>query len=185
MQSLKDLLQIVPTKNHSEWFQTIAKVLLCNYHIETTIEKYRITEIEFYYYSDTHKDETTYGYIKEGFKYKDRISRHKNAQRKQLSWFFHYSGIDIVFGNENNLGGILIRAIQNVNNLETLAGPLVVLIELLNQSADVEGNKPLLLRLIRIKDPYAYNLQSKKRVGLGIGKFKDELYNYSADEFHV
>lgn len=181
MENLKSLFKQGPDSNCQGWFESIARLLMIGYEIETAVGKYRIKEIEFYYYSDSHPDETTYGFIKEGKHYSPRILRHKNAQRIQGSWFFHYSGIDLVFGDENNPGGILIRTIERENPKEEIKGPLVVLLELMNQGADMEGQNNFKLILSPAKVEINGEIYSRKRVGLGEGEFKSAHYNFSLE----
>ena len=73
----------------------------------------------------------------------------------------------------------MIRAIEDFDTKENIKGPLVVLLELLNQEIDVEGNKLLHLRLVQNDVEFDYDIQSQKRVGLGAGKFQDAPYNFS------
>lgn len=182
MEKLKNLITNVPTANYSEWFEEIAKLLFCNYLIDSGSEKYKIKEVEFYYYNENHKDETTYGFAKNVTKLDQRIQRHKKAQCQQLTWFFHYSGVDLVIGKHDEPGGVLIRAIENVRTKERIKGPLVVLLELLNQQIDIEGQRPLKLELVPANEELKGAIAVNKRVGLGIGDFREAKYNYSTDE---
>jgi len=78
-------------------FDKTAKFMLRNCLIEVDDLKYRITEIEFYYYrEDGHKDPFV----------------HKHINQKEMGvWYFHNVGQDITFGDKTNYGGILIRGI--------------------------------------------------------------------------
>lgn len=179
MDALKKLLSTVPVNDYPAWFQNIAMLLFNNYAIKTDSNTYRITEIEFYYHDEHHRDLTTYGYIDKTKNYLDRIRRHKGAQYKTLTWFFHYSGIDLVIGNENAPGGVLIRAIENNVTSEKVTGPLVVLLELLNQQMSVDGTKRLLLELIPHKYEKLQTPVTKQRIGLGQSDNPERLYNFS------
>lgn len=44
---------------------------------------------------------------------------------KSGEWFFHYSGVDIALRNENGYGGILIRAIYDIDKKKHYKGPMV------------------------------------------------------------
>lgn len=180
MQKLKDLIVNVPGENYEQWFQAIAQLLFSEYLIETYNRKYQLTELEFYYHSTSHPDEATYGFIKQGTKYVERIMRHKLCQQQQLTWFFHYSGIDIVIGKKDEPGGILIRSIRDVETRENIKGPLVVYLELLNQNTAIDNGQPFQLKLTEVDTPLDYEMEEPKgRVGINSGNFEKALYNYS------
>ena len=186
MEKLKALIEQREIKDYSEWFYRIADLLMRNYLIATRHNKYRITEIEFYYYNPQHKDETTYGFIREAAKYSARILRHKKAQHKPLTWFFHYSGLDLVIGKEGEPGGVLIRGIQNINDgQERFVGPLVVLLELLNQETKADGSKPTELSLLPCDTIKDFSLKAGKRIGLAKGEFSQHNYNYTAIKHEI
>ena len=127
-ENLKELLQEVKPKLTEEdlksKFKEIAEELFSNYYIEKNGIKYYFMELEFYYYSDNHKDFITY-------------PRYAEAG----DWFFHASGVDICFDSnleydENDkiisdlskahFGGILIRSLKKVDtndNSKYLTGP--------------------------------------------------------------
>lgn len=93
-------------------FERIAKDIFNHYAIETHESLYRITEIEFYWNSENHKDNSTY--------------KRNHVDPKNGEWFFHYSGVDIALKNEIGYGGILIRAIRDLNNEKLVfKGPMV------------------------------------------------------------
>lgn len=178
MQNLKEIFIKDPDVEYESWFQLIAEHLINNYLIKTITNKYQIKEVEFYYYSKDHQDETTYGFSKNMNKHINRIKRHKMAQRNQLTWFFHYSGIDIVFGTEDNPGGILIRGLENVETKEKIDGPLVVLLEVLNQGINIENSKPFELSIISKDTPTNFKVESKRRIGIVAGQYYDKAYNF-------
>lgn len=101
METLKNILSNIPTKEPQTLFQTIAEELMCNYVIQKGIQQYRIVEIEFYFYSRDHQDVITY-------------PRYIDAGR----WFFHSSGVDLTFKSNgvNNacFEGILIRGLYKL-----------------------------------------------------------------------
>jgi len=94
-----------------EDFQRIANDLLNNWILKVGNALYRITEIEFYYSGNSHKDSYIHGH---------------ELQQQKGKWYFHGSGIDITFGDGNTYGGILIRAIYKINKGEEIYfyGPL-------------------------------------------------------------
>ena len=96
-----DFLKI--NKETEDEFENIAQILFDNYAIRTDNDLYRLTEIEFYWHSPNHLDNSTY------------IRKHVDP--KSGDWFFHYSGVDIALKNEKTggYGGILIRSIYDIN----------------------------------------------------------------------
>lgn len=96
-------------------FQRIANDLLNNWVLKVEDALFRIAEIEFYYKSENHIDSYIHGH---------------ELQRQKGKWYFHGSGIDITFGNEKSFGGILIRAMVNIQSNEYFYGPLVCVQEL-------------------------------------------------------
>ncbi len=185
MNKIKALLEKVPQEKFEDWFQQIATLLFEQYEIQTSTKRYQFVEIEFYYYNDNHKDESTYGYIKNPHlknrtKDQQRIHRHKLCQHKQLTWFFHYSGIDLVIGRKDEPGGMLIRAIRDIQTGEIIKGPLVVMLELLNQNVDVEKSENFQLKLVETENPVLTSINELvKRVGINYGGFELALYNFS------
>ena len=110
-----------------------------------------------------------------------RLHRHKQKQCETFTWFIHYSGIDIVFGKENTPGGILIRAIERINvdkAPEPIKGPLVVMLELLNQSINVFDSKGFELLLVPANEAIPGVIQLKKRVGLTETEDVERHYNF-------
>lgn len=111
------------TNIHPSYFDEIAQNIMCNYIIKKGNREYAIVEIEFYLYTNDHRDVITYP---------------RNTEAGQ--WFFHQSGIDITFksrdirmltfdkgelGLRPQFGGILIRAIKPLNdeNKSIIWGP--------------------------------------------------------------
>ncbi|HWG41657.1 MAG TPA: hypothetical protein VN688_02645 [Gemmataceae bacterium] len=98
----------------NDWFTRIAERLLNGSRLIVAKQAYRLVEIEFYYWSDTHPDP---------FTHRDPI------QFSIGHWYFHrtrgtlrngsFKGLDLTFGDGPTSGGILIRG------LETPAGTLI------------------------------------------------------------
>ena len=110
-------LHDVPADKLHERFKEIADALLTKFAIQKGEQLFYITDIEFYYYTNEHKDFITY-------------PRKCHAGE----WFFHASGVDITFESHNvrfefdkkkrykpildtesEFGGILIRSIIPAN----------------------------------------------------------------------
>ena len=184
MEYLEEFFTRHENEKHNIWFERIAKELFARYIIRTKTAAYRLKEIEFYYHSKDHPDNTTYGYFNDRPK-SDRIYRHKLAQTYIFTWFFHYSGVDLVFGSEGIPGGILIRSIQCIERdgkkiNEEIKGPLVVLLELLNQRMKLDGTDPIELILVKSKLFFDVSLLKRnKRVGLDKADPSNKEYNFS------
>ena len=122
-------------KKELDEFKKFATDLMCNFQIRKGKDKlYWMTDIEFYVYTDSHRDIITY-------------PRNCKAGR----WFFHPSGVDLSFESlvdsearflvkkpkltkESIFGGILIRGIVMVDNPSINAdGPYKVCDELFDQ----------------------------------------------------
>jgi len=106
-------------------FSTLTFYLMNFISLSVSGKRYRMTELEVYYYSpkENHCD----------------LYAHKKPEQLSIGkWYFHRAGIDITFGKdngneENNVyGGILIRGIRELDS-ETpkyISGPLLVLKEI-------------------------------------------------------
>jgi len=114
-------------------FENIAEEIL-NYHIlDINENKYRITNIEFYYYNeDIHQDINSHS-----LKYK----RAKERQILNAKWYLHkisinknsnYKGIDYTFGDGQNFGGILIKEVISLNKDKTVFTQSKFIDELIN-----------------------------------------------------
>ncbi len=116
MEELKRLLSILDAQSSTDdiktTFSEIAKILLSRCYIHTANGDYRLLEIEFYFYNNTHRDDTT-------------IERTEKAGM----WWLHDWGVDISFESKSECkekkyyGGILIRSIANLNTNEVICGP--------------------------------------------------------------
>ncbi|MEX0982569.1 MAG: hypothetical protein WD577_14585 [Bacteroidales bacterium] len=133
-------------------FRKIADILFNSYAIQNSKSIYRLSEIEFYWKSPTHKDDSTYP------------RRYVNPSTGE--WFFHYSGVDIALRNDEiqGYGGILIRGIVDVNSGKKYKGPQVSAMVLF--SGGDAFSDSFSTRLIEYKFPQAQTI-NKIRVGLG------------------
>lgn len=145
-----DFLKI--EKETEQEFEMIAEKLFNDCAIETSEETYRLTEIEFYWTSAKHKDDSTY--------------QRKHVDPKQGDWFFHYSGVDIALKNEElgGYGGILVRGIFSLEEKKTYKGPMVCAMRLFSGTSAFSDS---------IKTRFVKHMFDKKkvekstRVGLG------------------
>jgi len=107
-------------------FVRISSELMNNWILQIEESKYRIIEIEFYFKGGTHNDNYTHCH---------------ELQRKFGRWYFHGSGLDLTFGNNNFYGGILIREIYNlVTKVKPTYGPINVVTELFSNIQTVYNN---------------------------------------------
>ncbi len=134
-------------------FKEIADKLFHEFAIETHDSKFRITELEFYWNSPDHIDNTTYS--------------RKYVNPKSGDWFFHYSGVDIALKNENNSGhgGILLRSIYDIEKEERYKGPMVCAMRLFSCTNAFEDT--IKTKIIPYQFPKT-EINSSERVGLGI-----------------
>ena len=123
MEVLENLLNIdveTSAEDVQSRFKLLAEKLLNEYEIVKGQEVYDFLEIEFYYYSNNHKDETPYA-----------------RKTPAGTWFFHEYGFDITFeSDEYHYGGILVRSIYNQHNI--INGSLRVC-DFLFGGIDIEG----------------------------------------------
>ena len=173
-------------------FMGFATSLMKNFQIEKGDNRYWMTDIEFYIYTDSHRDIITY-------------PRNCEAGR----WFFHASGVDISFKSKVELkehpkkrqmmpyltkdavfGGILIRKIVMDGNPSIEApGPIKVIDELFDQfdAFDKPGDFP---KIVEAKESRGVRVipDEDGRYGLkdnAIEKVKSIRYNYiGIDETH-
>lgn len=145
-----DFLKI--EKETEEEFEAIANKLMNDYAIVNNESVYRLTEIEFYWTSPSHRDESTY---------KQRHLKPKNGD-----WFFHYSGVDIALRNDDigGYGGILIRGIYSLKEKKRYNGPRVCVMKLFSGTSAFEES--IKTRIIEYKFEHK-QVQKSKRVGLG------------------
>lgn len=103
-------------------FENIARTLFDNYSVKTHDALYRLIEIEFYWNSPNHIDNSTY--------------KRKHVDPKSGDWFFHYSGVDIALKNEDTggYGGILIRGLYEINSKKIIKGPMVCAMKLFSEN---------------------------------------------------
>ena len=117
----------------------IAGELFTSYGIECNKKKFRLSEIEFYYYDSEQ-------YLKDPSHHKWQEVTYPRNDYKGGELFYHLSGIDICFDSQYNedsgkFGGILIRALKDEKGI--IAGPLNCKDEILN--ACKNGKMPKLV----------------------------------------
>jgi hypothetical protein len=149
-------------QNINEDFKRIATELMNYWLIKIEGFRYRIVEIEFYLKSQTHPDKYTHGHVQ---------------QKKPGCWYFHGSGVDITFGDENSYGGILIRAIYDIDNTKYTYGPINVITELCSHIQSV-NNTSFFFGLISAPDNIFKIEKPIAAPRVGLNKTKDpEMQN--------
>lgn len=133
-------------------FEKIAQKLFDEFAIRTHNGLYRLTEIEFYWNSSTHVDNSTY--------------KRKHVDPKSGDWFFHYSGVDIALKNEQSggYGGVLIRSLYNIEKKTIVKGPMVCAMTLFS------GTNAFAPSIQTQIIPYVFEkstIEKRLRIGLG------------------
>jgi|SRR5579871_3346353 len=156
-----DFLNII--NESEEGFKAIAKKLFNEFAIKTYNSTYRITEMEFYWNSTSHVDNTTYKRI------------HVNP--KSGDWFFHYSGVDIALKNEESggYGGILLRSVYDITNDKLYKGPLVCAMRLFSGTNAFEDT--IKTRIINHSFPET-KIENDVRVGIGKNGIENEANKF-------
>lgn len=151
-----DFLKL-PSQDWNKEFKRIATDLFCKYSIRANEKTYNILEIEFYYDApdENHPDHFIY----------DKTDRNKSIG----NWFFHYSGIDLTFGQNGTRGGILIRAIKEGEPFTI--GPLRTMVALMNEFPSLTSGKDFPLKLSP-KTPASVELVDQPLVRKGLDKTK-------------
>ncbi|MGB5988959.1 MAG: hypothetical protein WBG43_04405 [Marinifilaceae bacterium] len=137
-------------KEISTRFELMARALMNKCVIKVGVKKYRITELEFYYFNEVNHID---------------LYAHKHKMQQEFAkWYVHGSGVDITFGDNGAFGGILIRGIQNVTTESFISGPLNVLNTFLS---DIENTDDKLNSLVlEYNDIHEEAIYKSSRYGL-------------------
>jgi hypothetical protein len=130
---------------------------------------YNFTELEFYFYSNYHKDE--YCHIKD--------IKENNYKTGDLR--FHYSGIDLVIYVKNQfVCGVLIRGIKNCKTEQCINGPLRVLTTVCNNLNNLCASGENILKLQKLNSVFTPKIANIVRYGLNkkYSKFANKKYRY-------
>ena len=133
-------------------FEHIARTLFDSYAVQTHNALYRLIELEFYWNSPNHQDNSTY--------------KRKHVDPKAGDWFFHYSGVDIALKNEETggYGGILIRSLFDIDRKTVIKGPMVCAMKLFSENnAFIQSIKT---QIIQHSFPKS-KIIKRPRIGLG------------------
>lgn len=178
MDEYKDLFDNIEiTRDMTIEFRKIADALLNDFAIKANNKVYRLAEIEFYMHVENiHPDTFIHA------KAKNDINEARENQHKMGLWYFHYSGIDLTFGDEKKrYGGILIRKVIDIENGESINGPLKLKNRFLNNYSTLVNKEPF-LQLIKFKHEVRYPYsQTTFRKNLGIEdneEYRERYYNF-------
>ncbi|HSQ97680.1 MAG TPA: hypothetical protein VLL98_03090 [Rickettsiales bacterium] len=180
-------------------FEKIAKELFYNYSIVSQGKNiYRFQEIEFYLYSNKHKDETSHRNERQRKFGEWYVHRFSKLEKSKYSTFSSKVGLDLCLGNDNIYFAILIRGIVKDN---LISGPIKVLNELYgkdnrfiigskNYDNYIEYSKKIESKNIFEENEFLYLKKSKTkeekiafkiRTGLNSKKYNDfGIRNYKA-----
>ena len=125
---------------------------------------YRLIELEFYWNSPSHVDNSTY--------------KRKHVDPKSGDWFFHYSGVDIALKNEKTggYGGILIRGLYDVNKKISIKGPMVCAMKLF--SGNNAFTQSIKTQIVQHHFPES-EIVNKERVGLSSQENNSHKLDYA------
>jgi len=110
MNKLKNLLNQKTIDNPELWFESVCNLLFYRTVFHIKDQSYKITEAELYLNSDEHPDVFAHGSADQ--KKAELFYFHKRGESYQEG---NIKGVDITFGNENRVGGILLRGMQNLD----------------------------------------------------------------------
>ncbi len=123
---LLKLIQQDKINNYDHWFELMASELFYNCELKLKNKRYEITEIEFYINEPDYPD--VFSHSSEDQKLNGQFCFHRLGQSYKEG---NYKGVDIAIGNQERFGGILIRALFNLDTLELIEGPSNVVSEIL------------------------------------------------------
>ncbi len=168
MTEIKSLISKIDEQNSNKICKDIAKILMNKYQLNINNNKFNISEIEFYIYSDKHPDP----YV------------HKHELQKEFGKFYvhpkdgNYGGIDFVLGDtqHNIFCGVLIRGLKSENN-KFFTGPNILkkeIYRLLNVTNHAELQKIVDLKMKIVPYDKEKEILHSTRIGLK-PKFEDYL----------
>ena len=169
MDNLKQLLSCLNDKSSVEdvqkTFAQIAEILLYKSHLETSLGKYRMIEIEFYFNNQWPRDSNTIPRIEE-----------------PGMWWLHEWGVDISLNSKNGFyGGVLIRSIIDEDEDRYICGPQKCCQELFYSSALDECKSP---RIVEGMD-YPGIPRHTRRQLKSIDKWEKAGYRYYVSEIKL
>ena len=168
---LNELVTLDTHKNIGEQFRNIAEQLFSRCLIKVKENYYKINEIEFYYYSEKHRD--------------PYVHRDVN-QNKKGCWYFHkkegsFKGVDITFGATSYYGGILIRSLESLDNSHCVQRPSKVVDEILvlhgcKKVKEFLNKEPELYLNFNSQSSCVKEIYNGKRIGLKLKKEDSDGY---------
>ncbi len=181
-------------------FNEIASLLLLQSNLMVANKAYQILDIEFYFYNEKiHPDPYSHS-----FQYASSV---RSKQSVTGSWYFHrftgiekYThtrrGLDITYGDgtKERYGGILIRAIKNLQDGRIISGPSRVVSEIIfaandplnleriafDMNAGLAFDSKELLHISAFAIPRPITVHSSERFGLSDKdpEFREKKYRF-------
>lgn len=129
LDTFRDIVSPLPSLKDEmpAFLDRIAEFVFQKLIVRNDNDAYRICEIEFYVLCDIHPD----------------IFTHRAEQQQRFGlWYFHESGMDITFGDNDFWASFLIRGIRKEGAGERdrfISGPLRVMKELCNSTQTIDN----------------------------------------------
>lgn len=191
-------------KQLEKGFYEVASLLLLQSNLMVAGKAYELMDIEFYFYNeDIHPDPYSHS-----FQYASSV---RKKQSITGSWYFHrftgiekYThtrrGLDITYGDgeKERYGGILIRAIKNLQDGRIISGPSRVVAEVIfaandpvnleriafDMHAGLAFNPTELLHIRSLETPRTIPVYSSERFGLSDKnpEYREKRYRFFVSE---
>lgn len=153
MKNLNEIFETTKNISIQTGFDELANYLMNECVLDINDNEYRIAEIEFYYFDEK--------------EHQDIFTHCNDKQKENNKFYFHGSGMDITFGNNNYFGGILIRSLIDFYDNTPIIGPWNVFNEILHK-ANENKNKLDLKITLKEKEQPKKNFLKSCRVGLNL-----------------
>ena len=158
-------------------FSTLTFYLMNFISLSVAGKRYRMTELEVYYYSPKEN-------------HCDPYAHKKPEQLSCGKWYSHGAGLDITFGNEDNniYGGILIRGIRemDIDTPKYTSGPLRALKEIFFNIKNIfVGDKGLCLQKLNREEILNEPPIQTTRIGLKEKKEDTGNFFYNANYRYI
>lgn len=147
-------------------FNKAAEMLIQSSILIAGESQYQITEIEFYFSSEAHKDpyvhSTQYSSVNRQFEFGEWYF-HRFVTREKYT--HNRRGLDLTIGNRplNNSGGILIRGLKSLADGRYIQGPSNVVKEILTQVDSFQSDYSI-DDLAKATETFVFNSKSPLRI---------------------
>lgn len=201
MVDLNTLSRLKTESECSSYFVEITRNLCENYVLCANVNiKYEFRELEFYLYTNNHRDLTSHCNVRQKYYGKWYVHHFGKNDDDNYSTVQQKMGIDLCFGNNEIYFGILIRGIYDINEDRVIEGPVRVLNSLFGKENECKSYKSNYLKyckliennsvfddnkylyLLKEKNKHKIKLKANKRKGLNSKLYPDyanRKYNIS------